>query len=78
MGTPSYPRDVGDELRDLRTASTAALTAQGRVAFDSASDGLILLDLAADPPAPTTGVRIYAKSGRLYYRSATGTVYGPL
>lgn len=79
MGTPNYPRDFTDDVRDLRVARTDALTAgQSRVPYARASQGLILPDLPADPPAPASGVRLYAKAGRLYYRSADGPVYGPL
>ncbi|MBB2909331.1 hypothetical protein FHS43_000577 [Streptosporangium becharense] len=79
MGTPNYPRDFTDDVRDLRVARTAALTAgQSRVPYEQASQGLILPDLPTDPPAPASGVRLYAKDGRLYYRASGGTVYGPL
>ncbi|WP_433382827.1 hypothetical protein [Streptosporangium sp. CA-115845] len=80
MGTPNYPRDFTDDVRDLRAARTAALTAgQSRAPYAQASRGLILPDLPTDPPAPASGVIFYAKAGRLYYRSATtGAVYGPL
>ncbi|MEV4096980.1 hypothetical protein [Streptosporangium saharense] len=79
MATPRYPRTAADELADARTARTAAQTAgQSRVAFAQASKGLWLPDLGADPAAPASGVVLYAKAGRVYYRSASGTVYGPL
>ncbi|MER7126736.1 hypothetical protein [Micrococcus luteus] len=79
MATPNYPRSLGDDLADARAARAAAQTAgQSRVAFARASQGLILPNLGADPVAPASGVILYAKAGRLYYRSSSGTVYGPL
>lgn len=74
MGTPNYPRDITDEVRDLRSARTIAQTAgQSRVAYARASQGLILPNLPADPPAPTNGVILYAKSGSLWCRKPTGS-----
>lgn len=74
-GTPNYPRDFTDEVRDLRVARTAAQTAgQSRVAYTQASQGLWFPDMAADPPAPATGVILYAKAGNLFARKAIGTV----
>lgn len=79
MATPRYPKTNGDDLRELRQGVLEAQTAaQNRVQFLKTSKGLNLLNLPGDPPAPADGVIFYAKAGRAYYRSSSGTVYGPL
>lgn len=79
MATPRYPKTNGDDLREVRRGVTEAQTsAQNRVPFVKTSKGLNLLDLPVDPPTPANGVIFYAKAGRAYYRSSSGTVYGPL
>ncbi|GII89613.1 hypothetical protein Ssi03_76030 [Sphaerisporangium siamense] len=75
-GTPNYPRDFTDEVRDLRASRTAAQTAgQSRVAYTSASQGLILPNMASDPPAPASGVVLYAKAGHFFVREADGSIH---
>lgn len=76
MGTPRYPRSAADDLRALRAGLSNVQTAgQSRVAYDQASKGLWLPDMAADPPAPPNGVRLYAKLGHLFCREADGSIH---
>lgn len=76
MPTPNYPRDITDDIRELKASRGDAQTAgQSRAAFARASQGLILSNLGADPAAPSNGVILYAKSGHLYCREADGSVH---
>lgn len=76
MGTPRYPKTLGDDIRELRSSRSAAQTAgQSRVAFTKASQGLTLPDLPADPPAPASGVTLYAKLGHFFVREADGSIH---
>jgi hypothetical protein len=82
--------DAGDRIVFVSSSGNPALVAGGGqitlsggpIAFGASHinpDGTIhLSNLGGDPAAPGGGVILYAKGGRLYYRSANGTVYGPL
>jgi hypothetical protein len=82
--------DAGDRIVFVSSGGNPALIAGGGeitlsggpIAFSGSDinpDGTIHLgNLGGDPAAPGAGVVLYAKAGRLYYRSASGTVYGPL
>jgi hypothetical protein len=82
--------DSGDRIVFGSNAGNAALVAGGAritlsggpIAFGPSAietrGSIHLGNLGGDPPAPGAGVVLYAKAGRLYYRSANGTVYGPL
>ena len=73
-GTPNYPRDITDDVRDLRATRTAAQTAgQSRVAYARASQGLILPNLAGHPASPASGVILYALSGHLWCKESDGS-----
>lgn len=73
-GTPNYPRDAADDLRDLRAGRTSAQTAgQSRVAYVSTSRGLNLKNLAGHPSAPTDGVILYAIAGHLWCKESDGS-----
>lgn len=76
-GTPPYPRDITDDVRDLFGArSNAQRAGQSRVPYDKASAGLLFPDLGADPATPgEAGGRVYSKGGKLYYRSSSGSIY---
>jgi hypothetical protein len=75
MGTPRYPRTVADDIREMRSALSGVQTAgQSRAPYDQASQGLWFPDVPADPPAPASGVRLYAKGGHLFAREADGTI----
>ncbi|WP_068922207.1 hypothetical protein [Planobispora rosea] len=74
MATPNYPRDLSDEIRDLRLSRTAAQTAgQSRAPYVQASQGLVLPNLAGHPAAPASGVILYALAGHLWCKEADGS-----
>lgn len=75
MPTPKYPRNVNDDLRELRASRSAAQTAgQSRAAFTQASQGLILPDLGAHPASPPAGsVILYGLAGHLWCKEADGS-----
>lgn len=76
MPTPNYPRNAADDLRELRTALPKVQTAgQSRAPFAQASQGLVLPNMATDPPAPASGVVLYAKSGHFFVREADGSIH---
>lgn len=74
MGTPNYPRNITDDVRDLRAERTAAQTAgQSRVAYAGTSRALNLKNLAGHPAAPADGVVLYAIAGHLWCKEADGS-----
>jgi hypothetical protein len=82
--------DAGDRIKFVSSAGSVSLVAGGGAitltggplvfgVSDLDPNGFVHLgNLGGDPATPSGGVRLYAKAGRLYYRSANGTVYGPL
>lgn len=75
-GTPNYPRGLDDDVRDLRVARTNAQTAgQSRAPYAKTSTGLNLENRVTDPPAPASGVTLYAKSGHLFCREQDGSIH---
>jgi len=72
MPTPNYPRDITDDIRDLRAARSQPQTAgQSRVSFAQASAGLIMPN-RDEPDTPDSGGHYYSKDDAPHYKSATG------